>query len=193
MNRLTPILIIALFIGSFYIPITAGAGELDAVQRAKVLLRVLTYDRNLTSRLDGNNVVVKILFNPKNSASRSEKKAIVRAFTSLKSVSIKGNNLQVSEIAFSSAGDLKAVLSGGKVAAVYVCAGLESKLSGIRSATRSAKVASISGFEEMVRKGLSIAAVEVDGKGKIIVNLRSAKAEGMKLESSVLRLADVIR
>lgn len=172
---------------------SALAGQLDAGQRMKILLRALAYDRGLEGRAAGDKVVVKVLFNAGDGASAAEKDAVLSALQQLSSAKINGLELSADSLSYQGPAALQTGLTSGRVAALYVCAGLKGKLKEITGVTRAAKVATLSGSKAYAETGVAISAIEQAGAGKIIVNLPSAKAEGLKLDAALLRLATVLR
>jgi hypothetical protein len=171
----------------------APAAELTDDQRAKILLRALTYDRNLATRAHAGKVAIRILFAPGDKQSVAEKDAIKKAFAGLGDTKISGFGLAVTEVPFSDAAALKANLGQSPVGAVYVCGGLQGDLAAILKVIREAKVASLAGIEALARAGVSVAVFDKAGKGQIIVNLPSSKKEGLDFDAALLRLADVIK
>lgn len=186
-------LVLVLVSSSLLGALPARAGELDPEQRMKILLRALAYDRGLHKRADGGRVVVKVLFDPANANSSADKDAVVAALRELSAAKIKGLDLSVDALSYQGQAALQTGLASGRVAAVYVCAGLKGKLTEITGAARAAGVATLSGSNAYAKAGVSISAIEQDGAGKIVVNLPSAKSEGLELDAALLRLATVLR
>jgi hypothetical protein len=183
------------FVGAALAAISAAAlaGDLPADQRAKILMRVLTYDRQIESRQSGGAVFVGVLYAPADRASVKEKDAMVAALGALKALKIKGYSLEFAAMPYKDAGALKAQAGLRRITALYVCSGLSSALGDVRAFAEGAKVATMSGSEAYTRAGLAFAAVEKGGKGEIIVNLKAAKSQGLDLDAALLRLAVVLR
>jgi hypothetical protein len=171
----------------------ARASELDASQRMKILMRVLTYDRQLESRQDSGTVRVAVLFSPGDDASVKEKDEVLAALGALKSLKIKGLALDFSAIPYHGAGALEGAVKARRTASLYVCGGLDPAVGEIRGLAARLKIATMSGSEPFTRNGLAFAAFEKDGKGQIIVNLKSSKEQGLDLDAALLGLAIVLR
>jgi hypothetical protein len=171
----------------------ARAGDLDPGQRMKILMRVLTYDRQLESRQDAGSVRVAVLFSPGDDASVKEKDAVLAALGALKSLKIKGLALDFAAIPYQNAGALEGAVKVRRTASLYVCAGLASAVGDIKGLAARLKIATMSGSEPFTRSGLAFAAVEKDGKGQIIVNLDASKEQGLDLDAALLGLAVVLR
>jgi hypothetical protein len=171
----------------------AWAGELGADQRMKILLRVLTYDRQLEARQDRGKIFVAVLFAQQDRTSAAEKDAVVAALGKLKALKIKGFSLDFAAIPYTSPAALKTALGARRAAAMYVCGGLASSIGDLKGFAVTSKIATMSASEPFTRSGLAFAAIEKDGKGQIIVNLKVSKDQGLDLDASLLRLAVVIR
>jgi hypothetical protein len=171
----------------------ASAGELDVDQRMKILMRVLTYDRQLEARQDRGKIFVAVLFAAKDRASVAEKDAVVAALGRLKALKVKGFSLDFAAVPYSAPAALETAMGARRAAAIYVCGGLAPALGDIKQLAAKEKIATMSASEPFTQGGLAFAAFQKDGKGQIIVNLKAAKAQGLDLDASLLRLAIVLR
>jgi hypothetical protein len=194
MSTLRHALVTLLAIAAFWTAApSARAGELDAAQRMKILMRVLTYDRQLESRQDEGKIVVAVLYSARDAASVKEKTQVLAALGALKALKIKGLSLDFVEVAYTGVDSVKNDLGGRRAAALYVCRGLASATAAIQRFAATSKIATMSGSEELTRGGLAFAAVEKGGKGEIVVNLKVAKGQGLDLDAALLSLAVVLR
>jgi hypothetical protein len=171
----------------------ARAQELDAAQRMKILMRILTYDRGLEARQDKGTVFVGVVFAPKDPASVKEKDAVLAALGALKALKVKGLALGFQAVPYTDPASIATTLGGRRAAALYVCGGLASAVGPITGLAARSKIATMSGSEPFTRSGLAFAAIEKGGKGQIIVNLKAAKEQGLDLDASLLNLAIVLR
>ncbi len=171
----------------------ARSGELEAGQRMKILLRILTYDRQLESRQDHGKVYVGVLFSPGDAASVKEKDAVIGALGALKALKVKGLTLDFAAVPYKDAASLKAALAARRTAGLYVCGGLTAAIGDIKGLAAQSKTATMSGSESFTQSGLAFAAVEKGGKGQIIVNLKASKDQGLDLDAALLGLAVVLR
>jgi hypothetical protein len=88
-------------------------------------------------------------------------------------------------------------LAVGALAAHDVTAGFEFEdregvVDAITAATRKHKVRSLTAQGDLVKRGVSIGVIIHGGRLRIVVNLESSKAEGMRLSSKLLAMAIVI-
>ena len=157
----------------------------NAQQEALLLLRILAYDRNLTKRTS-DEVVIVVVHKSGNATSESAGRDIVGSLlAAAKKVSVAGRKVKVRSEAF---GDTTKNLSN--TAAFYVATGLDDHIAAISQISRTNKILTFSNVEGYV-SSLAIGIVPKDKSMSIIVNLKSAKAEGADLDSALLKLADV--
>jgi hypothetical protein len=166
--------------------------ELPPDRQAVILVRSLAYDNNLKARA-GDAVVVAVLFRPGNAASESAGEAMARAFRGLENVKIQELPFRAVALAYPGKGGLKSAVQSQGIDALYVCAGLEGDLGGIREFSRREHVLTMGARDEFVQSGLSLGVFSVDGKPTITVNLPASREEGAAFGSELLRLARVVR
>ncbi len=167
----------------------AMAVELSTEQRARLLLKVLAYDRNISNRgLD--KVKLLVLSRKGDPSSALESRGMADAWTNASKTNTIGG-LPVECTATEYRDDLE--LSELGVAAIYVASGLEDQLDQLTEKTRAARVLTLASSEEYVSAGVSVAVVVREDRPKVLVNLASAQKEGASLDARFLHLAEVIR
>ncbi len=167
----------------------ARAAEFSAEQRARLILKVLAYDRSIPDRgLD--KVKLLVLSRESDPSSALEGREMTSALTSA-STTMTVAGLPVECAAAKYRDDLD--LSELGVVAIYLASGLEEQLALLTEKTRAAKVLSLASGEEYVKAGASVAIVMRGHRPVIIVNLTSAQKEGASLDAQFLNLAEVIR
>jgi hypothetical protein len=171
----------------------ATAQEVPPQYQAVLFLKALAYDHALPERVSGS-VRVLVLFRPdqpeSQAAARDVAASMVEAGKTTKVVG--GLPVEVREVPYIGLVGLGTVLAEKKTAAVFVCPGLENNAVGIASLTRRIGVMSGGGSEALARGGLTLGLGTKGGKATLFVNLTAAKAEGVRLDSNLLRLAQVI-
>jgi len=161
--------------------------------QAVLFTKALAYDQNLRTRAK-SSVHVEVLYRAGVSDSESAAGGVSAAFTTLgKKAMVGGLPLVVTSSPYTSAGALEARLSSLNSTAVFVCPELKDAVPSISAVTRKLAVLSGGGGETYVRAGLSLGFILKDGKPVVIVNLPASRAEGAKLDASLLRLAQVIQ
>lgn len=184
--------VFALVLGASLVPSASHAQQLPAQNQALLILRLLAYDRALPSR-SGAEVSVAVIARDGAEADAAQAE-IAQALSDLSNkTSVAGRKVRIVRIAFTSADKLDATLAQEHAVAAYVTAGLTDQLSTIIQVTRRRSVLTFSGVESHVQSGTSFAIVRRGPKSAILVNLPAAKAEGADLDSSLLRVAEVVK
>lgn len=169
----------------------ARAERLAPSQRqALLLLRVLSYDRNIEDRVK-DTVTVAVLYDPKNKASVAMQMEMVAAIEMLSAkVTVSGRVVRVVSVPYERDAKLFQQIRGA--AAVYVCSGLDDHVSAISEATQRESVLSVTGQKGYVKAGLSIGIVSRGRKFVMLVNLEASRSEGVSLSAAFLAVAEMV-
>jgi hypothetical protein len=172
-------------------PLTGEEIPVPLDLQAKLLLKILTFDRNLEKRAD-SAVVVGIVYNPEDTDSKKVKSEFSKALGKYSDKKVKG--LPVSQIGlkYSSWANLLNNIRSYNVSVLYVTSGNSDNLEEILKASRADSVLTVTGVLKYVEEGVSIGIGLKENKPQIMVNLSSAEAEGTDFSSQLLRLAKVI-
>lgn len=167
----------------------------DASREAALILRILSYDRNLSQRATSGRVVVLIVFQPGNAASEAERTRVTAALNALGSrTTVRDMQARAVEHAFRDRAALQEAASAAGAAAIFVCGGLSGSTSAISAAARGARTLSMTSEGEGVRRGgLGVGLLADGSQVRLVINLPAVEAEGARLDAAVLRLAEVIR
>jgi len=180
------------FLLTVSVGLTATAQE-AATRQAALVLRILSYDRNLSDRVSGR-VTVLVVYRESNGDSTSESRRIASALDALgRRTTVAGMNARAVRLAYTSRSDLETAARREGAAAVYVCEGLASSAGDISRAARGAHMLSLTSERRGLDRGLGVALVPDGSSVSLVVNLPAVEAEGARLDAAVLRLAEVIR
>ncbi|HMG20285.1 MAG TPA: YfiR family protein [Kofleriaceae bacterium] len=163
---------------------TARAGD-DADRRALVLLRVLSYDRNVASRA-GDRVTILVVYDEPAVAERDRWLA---ALAGVGKITVADRAIEARTHAFRDAGRLEAAVREAHPAAIVVCGGLGRGLPELRAAARAHKAMTFTTREAEVEAGFSVGLVAGERRDVIAINLEAARAEGVQFEAGLLRIA----
>jgi hypothetical protein len=168
-----------------------AAADANDDRRALVMLRVLAYDRQLSQRV-GDEVRVVVAYTA-DDAGLAEGARWTGAFAKASKIKVNGHPVVVVAHRVDSTDGLSRALDGS--AALLVCDGLTRALSvnTIAKLTRGRRVLSISTREAEVAAGLTVAIVPGKQRDEIVVNLASARAEGVKFDAGLLQLAREVK
>jgi hypothetical protein len=178
--------------GGLALGFDSEAAELAPAKQAVFLARVIAYDGNLKTRA-GEAVNIGILVKKGDVGSESMSDSLVKAFASLGAPTILGLPLKVSRIYFTGRDALDHAVKDEGIDTLYICSGLDSNLTDIKSVARTRKAMTVGSNEAHVQLGISLGVFIVDGKNTILVNLEASREEGISFGPEFLRLATVVR
>ncbi len=183
-RRLAPLLLVLL--GA-----TQAAADLPAANQAVLVLRILSFDRNIADRA-GKEVTIAVLAKP--GSGESVQAAVAQALSDAASrTTVSGLPVKVVKLSWGGAARLDSDLTAAHAAALYVGPDLDDALSSLSHVTQKRRVLTFSEGDGYVNSGVSIALVRRDNRVGIVVNLPGARAEGADLDSALLRIAEVVR
>jgi hypothetical protein len=174
-----------------FVFLARGEAPIPFDLQAKLLLKVLTFDRNLENRAD-STVVVGIVYTMESEDSQRARAEFSKALEKYTGKKVKGHPLSQVSLRFSSWSDLAAKVKSHNVSVLYVTPGDSFYLKGVIKASRADSVLTTTGITKYVEQGISIGIGLKENNPQIIINLSSAKAEGCDFSSQLLKLAKVI-
>ncbi len=164
----------------------ARSQELPPKLQAAIFLKVLSYDSSIAA-MPGSELTVYVVTDKK---TEGKKEAILGGLSALTSKKIGGKGVVVKSVAI---GKLESVAQGAAI--LYVPSDAdETTARKIIAVAGQKKLPTLGGSEALARLGIAVGLkIGAEGKPEIIINLKSSKAQGMKLSSRVLGLATVIK
>lgn len=163
----------------------------DAVpiaQQAKLLLKAISYDRNLKKR-SGTEVHIAVIHQGANEAATE----IVTALTAAGATKVKGLSVKATGQPFTDVQDLLKRVDAQKYNVLYVHPSALKAISSIQQVARGKKVLSMGANKGLVEKGLSLGVYLHKSKPRLVVNQRAAKVEGLDLEPAIKLISTVIK
>jgi hypothetical protein len=173
------------------LPAVAASTPLPPDHVARLLVRVLAYDRAILRH--GDEVTVVVLYRAELPGSELEQIDLVEVLEAqAQGTSIRGRPLFVSAVGYSSNVQLEAALTATRAEAVYLCSGLGDVFRTITDVTRRLGVLSISSSEEQVVGGVAIGLVRRGSRAALVINSAAARAEGARLDPDLLSVATMV-
>ena len=169
--------------------VSAQAAVVPFDVQVPLVLKALTYDRNLKSRTS-DQVRIAVIVPPKGSRAADELTTSVKGVTG-RTV----NNLPVvfKEIVVEDDAALEEGLRDGQWAAAYVMPGFgRADLAKIRRACETRRVLAIAASIEDVENGLAFGIGSQGNKPQIVINLPASKACGSDFDLALLQLSKVL-
>jgi len=158
-----------------------------------LILKVLTYDRNLKQKA-GTNLVIGILYDSHDDNSKKTRNEISQVLDSLSDKTISGVRFSYGYLDYSSADELKNAINANGVKILYITPGNKSHLSSIIKISQKNKILTMTAVPEYVNKGISVGiGLKENNKPEIWINLSSAKAEGSDFSADLLKLCRVLK
>lgn len=177
------------------LPATAQAADIPTNVQTHLIARILTFDRNLKTRMQGaTDVVIALFYKSGDAGSQQTCDQLSSDLTGYAAQNnINGMQVKVVEFAYDAGFEAKAAAAHAVV--LYSCPGLEDKgtVDAISTSTRKHSWLSFAMREPAVRAGLSVGLVVDDGKPTILVNLDASRKEGADLDSQLLRVAKLLK
>ncbi len=156
-----------------------------------LLLKVLTYDRNLKQRA-GDELVIAICYQQEYEKSVKTKDELLKMIKASPVDKIENIPLRFSSIDIGE-NDLATALSKDDVDVLYLTPLRDVSIQRIAAVSRDRKTRTLTGVTDYVKSGLAVGIGLKEGKPLIIINLPAAKAEGADFSSQLLKLAKVIQ
>jgi hypothetical protein len=158
----------------------------------QLFAKILTYDRNLTPRPDGQ-LIIAVVFQPSVRPSRAVADGFVDAVRSSSLKTVNGAPVRIERIALTNPAALEVALKEVQAGAAYLAPLRATDVRAVLAVTERLGVLSMTGVPEYMEAGVAIGLDVRNGKPHIIVNLPRARAGGADLGSALLNIAEVLR
>jgi hypothetical protein len=170
--------------------ITEEAGLSVEVQYP-LILKILQFDRNLTSRA-GTEIVIATIYQGRHRASVRARDDVHRVAGAASAQRVADLPVRVVDIDIEQV-DLEEALKSMSVDVAYVMPLRAVNISTITEVTRELQVATVTGIEDYVHDGVSVGLGVWQEKPRVLVNLDASRAEGVDFSSRLLSLAQLVK
>ncbi len=164
--------------------------EVPVEVQVPIFFKILTFDRNLEKR-SGKKLTIGIVHQSGYKESLNAKNKFIETLnkTSIKKV----KDIPVSLVPIDvDNNDLEDFVSKNEVSALYIAPLRAYNIENIIKVSQNKKIVTMTGVIEQINSGISIGIGTKGDKPLIIINLRSAKLEGVDFSSQLLKLAKII-
>ena len=184
----------ALGLGAVWGAPAAGAQEmpLSAETQVPLLLKILTYDRQLEAKA-GAELAIGIVHDPSDKASARAADEIATTLYKFGGKTVKKLPIKYFLIEYTRAADLESFVKAKKISMLYVTPGVSRALPEILKVAQALRLTTTTGVPDYVNKGVSVGLGERQSKPQIFINLASSKSEGSEFDASLLRIASVVQ
>jgi hypothetical protein len=163
---------------------------IDVPSQYKLYLRILTFDRALKERV-GDELVIGILTENFTRESRDTRDEMIKAISSGPK-DLEGIPIRWTAIDLLKDRDLGESLARESVDVLYVTPIRIFSIGSIAEVCRKIGISTFTGVPAFVEGGIAVSFSIKGRSAEIIINLRSAKAEGSDFSSRLLDLATVV-
>ena len=168
--------------------IASGQSQLPVDLETMILLRALPYDRNLKARAESGIHIAVVTDNDDQTGIE-----IASAFRKAGKGGVGGLTVEVSVVAWESTTQLMDLIDEIGFNLLYIHPSVETALSSIQQVARSKKIPSVGGTKEIVEKGASFGVYVVGNVPKLVVNINTARLEGLDFSSELLGISTVVQ
>ncbi|MDB4944859.1 MAG: hypothetical protein JWP97_4393 [Labilithrix sp.] len=156
--------------------------------QAQLTARLGSFDRNFLARA-GSTARVLVLHKAGDGDSESSAATFARALTEGKRIA--GLPSSVDTTPYADPGTLVARIKAGPVALVYLAAGLEGDMPKIAEGLRGIDVLTVGAAAAFAQGGAVVGFDLEEARPKLVLNLRSAKAQNVAFKAELLELARI--
>jgi hypothetical protein len=168
----------------------AQAMDVPVAKQVSILLKVISFDRQLRTRAP-HSVVVGVVYQGGNRASVIAKNDAMRAFRTAKST-LEGLPLRAVAIDLDH-DSLAIVLRPRTFTHLYLAPLGATDVRAIAQQARDAHVTTMTGVVRYLDDGIALSVGFRGGRPRILVNLETSRLEGANLSAEVLKLAEFVQ
>jgi hypothetical protein len=155
-----------------------------------LLMKILTFDRNLKARV-GEEIVVGIVYQKNFRESINTRDEFTKAMDEspikkIEDIPIRQVPVNLDNI------DLDSAVSQMKIDILYITPLRAVKIEDIAKVSQTKQLTTLTGVPDYVESGLAVGIGTKGDKPLIIINLSAAKKEGADFSSQLLRLAKIV-
>jgi hypothetical protein len=171
---------------------TAADTRLPTRLLVSIVMKVLTYDKNLVQRCP-LGLIVGVVSLSGNKESMNEGEDLVNELEANSLNTVKGLSISVESLGITNISDLRRKVEKEDINILFLGPALEPMISDILKLAYSNKILVVTGEPNYVQAGVAIGVVQRNRKPKIQVNANSAFAQGAKMDARLLQLAEKIQ
>jgi YfiR/HmsC-like len=160
-------------------------------QQLPLLIKVLTYDRNLETKA-GPRLSIGIVHEPGHRDSGTAAHELAGALAKYRNKTVKGLPLRHFTIEYKSVTELERTVIANRISALYLAPGTDAALEAILKLSRQLDLTTLTGTPAYVEKGVAVGVGASAGGPQILINLASARAEGCDFGASLLEIATIV-
>jgi hypothetical protein len=169
----------------------ADVMPVPAELQVPLLLKILTYDRNLESRAKAE-LNIGVVFDPADPASVKAKNEVADILTKVADKTVKKLPIKFVSIEYKTLPELETTVRSRHVNLLYLTPGLRNVEELIRF-SQANRITTATGVRSFVERGVAVGVGVRQDKPEILINLPSSRSEGSEFDASLLRIATVLK
>jgi len=164
-----------------------------ATIQVPLLLKILTFDRNFDQRV-GSVLRIGVVYVDDVPASRQAKDDISTVLDGFADKTIKTLPISFVLLRYSTEQSFEDAAKTHGVNVIYVTPGSAKFLAGLLRVSRKHRMTTVTGVPEYVKAGVTVGlSLKRDNKTEILINLNSARLEGVAFDANLLRLSTILQ
>ncbi len=155
-----------------------------------ILLKVLSYDKNL-SRFGTDEIRIGVFYQSGYKLSQTSKDELSESISKSKIKNVEKRKISVfySNLDYETPSEF---IKDKKISVIYFLPLRAVSIENILTETKKIKILSCAAIQDYITNGVSISFALKSSKTEILVNLKSAKAEGTDFSSQLLKIVRII-
>jgi hypothetical protein len=159
-----------------------------------LILKILTYDRNLESRAQGGGELrIGIVVAPRDPASLRARDEVTGVFDALADKTVKRLRLRAMVLEYASATQMEGALRSAGVSVMYVAPGNGPNVEELARLARAQHIVTTTGVPEYVPQGIAVGIGVQQDRPQILINLPASRSAGSEFDASLLRIVKIVR
>lgn len=157
-----------------------------------LILKILTYDRNLESRAP-TELNIGIVYSAADPASVRARDDVAEVLQRFSDRTVKKVRIRFTSVEYQSVSQLESAAKAAQISVFYITPGNTRNLEALARVSQANQILTTTGVPEYVERGIAVGIGVKQDKPEIIINLRSSKSEGCEFDASLLRIVRVVR
>jgi hypothetical protein len=172
-------------------PVRAEDMALPVSTQVPLLLKILTYDRNLGAKA-GSELAIGIVYDPSDRDSAKATTDLGSALFQYQGKTVKQLPIKYYTIEYTTTADLERFVKQKGISVLYIAPGNTRNLANILQVSQDLHLTTLTGVPDYVRRGAAVGLAQGADRPQILVNLQTTRNEGSEFDASFLRLATIL-
>jgi len=168
-------------------PVCAEEMALPVATQVPLLLKILTYDRNLGAKA-GSELAIGIVYDPSDRDSTKATTDLGSALFQNRGKTVKQLPIKYYTIDYTNNAVLERFVKQRGISVLYIAPGNARNLTNILQVSQDLHLTTLTGVPDYVRRGAAVGLAQGADRPQILVNLQTTRNEGSEFEASFLSM-----